>query len=162
YGRTLPDGQTFKQKMLAELDFDMDRLHFTGLLPYGEYLKVIRISSAHVYLTVPFVLSWSMLETMSVGGLVVGSRTPPVQEVIRDRENGLLVDFFSRDELVSAVGEALEHPERMTEIRRNARRTIIERYELGNILVRQENLLRAVAYGVPRPASQASTDARTG
>jgi len=162
YGRTLPDGQTFKQKMLAELDFDMDRLHFTGLLPYGEYLKVIRISSAHVYLTVPFVLSWSMLETMSVGGLVVGSRTPPVQEVIRDRENGLLVDFFSRDELVSAVGEALEHPERMTEIRRNARRTIVERYELGNILVRQENLLRAVARGLPRQTPPASPDARTG
>lgn len=152
YGRSLPNGQTYKQKMLADLDFDMSRLHFTGLLPYGEYLKVIRISSAHVYLTVPFVLSWSMLETMSVGGLIVGSRTPPVQEVIRDRENGILVDFFSQEELVNAVGEALEHPERMTDIRQRARRTIVEKYELGTILARQENLLRAVARGLPQNA----------
>lgn len=98
YGPGLRDGQTFRQRMVSELKvgLDLERVHFLGKVPYSTFLKVLQISRAHVYLTYPFVLSWSMLEAMSAGCLVIGSRTPPVEEVIIDGENGILVDFFLR------------------------------------------------------------------
>ena len=94
YGRKLPDGDTYKQKMLRELDLDPQRLHFTGVLPRDRYRDVLLASSVHVYLTVPFVLSWSLIEALAAGCAVVASDTAPVREVLRDGENGLLVDFF--------------------------------------------------------------------
>ena len=78
YGRPLPDGKTYKELMLERLPLDLSRVHFTGLLPYPDYLKVLQASSVHVYLTRPFVLSWSMLEAMSVGCVIVGSATPQI------------------------------------------------------------------------------------
>ncbi len=63
--------------MLEETpELDLDRLHFTGLLPYGQYREVIRASSLHLYLTVPFVLSWSMLECMATGTAWCWAPTP--------------------------------------------------------------------------------------
>ena len=147
YGSPLPDGQTYKQKMLAELELDHDRLHFTDLLPYGEYRKVIRASAAHIYLTIPFVLSWSMLETMAVGGIVIGSDTPPVRELITDGVNGLLVDFFSPEAVADQVDRILASPDRMTGIRREARRTIVEKYSRKDLLPEQLRMLREVAQG---------------
>jgi glycosyltransferase involved in cell wall biosynthesis len=84
-------------------------------------------------LTYPFVLSWSMLEATAAQVLVVGSATAPVTEVIRDGENGLLVDFFSSEALVNAVCGVLEHPDQMLEIRRQARRTVVERFDLRTV-----------------------------
>jgi Glycosyl transferases group 1 len=89
-----------------------------------------QVSSAHVYLTYPFVLSWSMLEAMAAGCLVVGSRTPPVEEVIRDGENGLLVDFFSPKRIAERVDEVLAHPDRMHAFRESAMKTVKQRYDL--------------------------------
>ena len=104
YSPRLPPGQTYRQHLLREIEgkADLSRVHFTGRIPYADYLALLRRSSVHVYLTYPFVLSWSLLEAMSAGCLVVGSRTPPVEEVIRDGENGLLTDFFSTEQLASA------------------------------------------------------------
>ncbi|MEG3439047.1 glycosyltransferase family 4 protein [Pannus brasiliensis CCIBt3594] len=135
YGKTLPDGRTYKQEMLEKFPFDRARLHFTGPLPYGEYVKVIQSSSAHIYLTRPFVLSWSMLEVMSVGGVVIGSDTAPVREVIEDGKNGLLVDFFSPEQIAERVDEVLENRERARAIRQAARVTILEKYSLDRLLL---------------------------
>ncbi|HAA30179.1 MAG TPA: group 1 glycosyl transferase, partial [Cyanobacteria bacterium UBA8553] len=134
YGKTLPDGKTYKEEILKKFALDLDRIHFTGWLPYSEYLQVLQASSAHVYLTRPFVLSWSMLESLSAGCLVVGSRTAPVTEVIEDGVNGLLADFFSPQEICDRLEEALKHPEQMAAIRVKARETIQQRYDLSQLL----------------------------
>ena len=134
YGKDLPNGKTYKQLMLETLDLDLSRLHFTGSLPYSLYLQVLQASSVHVYLTRPFVLSWSMLEAMATGCLVVGSRTAPVIEVIEDGVNGLLVDFFASEEIAAKVNEVLEHPEHLAALRVKARETILKHYDLNKLL----------------------------
>ena len=134
YGRQLPDGKTYKQAMLEKLPLDMSRLHFTGSLPYNQYLQVLQASSVHIYLTRPFVLSWSMLEAMATGCLVLGSNTPPVMEMIQDGVNGLLVDFFSPPEIAERVDEIFAHPDRMATLRAKARQTIQDNYDLAQLL----------------------------
>ncbi len=147
YGVRLPEGETYKKRMLAELgdSLDLARVHFLGKIPYNAFIKVLQISRVHVYLTYPFVLSWSMLEAMSAGCLVVGSRTQPVQEVLHHGGNGLLVDFFSRDEIADRVVEALEDRRAFASLRQNARQTILERYDLRSVCLpahlRQLNML---------------------
>src|SRR5262249_18341419 len=90
---------------------------------------LMRISAAHIYLTYPFVLSWSMLEAMSIESLVIASRTKPVEEVISHGENGLLVDFFDVDGLSGTVIEALARPSDYSRLRKAARRSIIENFD---------------------------------
>jgi glycosyltransferase involved in cell wall biosynthesis len=132
YGPRLPNGETFRNKMLAELgdSLDLSRVHFLGRIPYQDFIKVLQVSRVHVYLTYPFVLSWSMLEAMSAGCLIVGSRTPPVEEVIEHGGNGLLVDFFSPMQIAQRVIEALEDRRSFSSLRQNARQTVIDRYDL--------------------------------
>ncbi|GAB4292493.1 MAG: glycosyltransferase family 4 protein [Oscillatoriaceae cyanobacterium] len=148
YGKSLPDGMTYKEYMLKKIPLDMSRIHFVGSLPYGLYLRVLQASDAHIYLTRPFVLSWSMVESMSAGCLVIGSDTAPVTEVIRDGENGLLVDFFSPKQIADRVDEVMAHPNRMAEIRKKARETVLERYSQDLLLPRHVQLLQDVANGV--------------
>ena len=147
YGVRLPDGQTYRQKMLDELgdSLDLGRVHFLGRVPYSTFLKVLQVSQVHVYLTYPFVLSWSMLEAMAAGCLVVGSRTAPVEEVIRDGENGVLVDFFRPDEIADRVLTVLAEAGDFSALRDQARRTVVESYDLKRIcLPRQLRLLKTV------------------
>ena len=148
YGRKLPGGESWRKKMLRELEFDSERLHFTGLLPREHYRQVLLASSVHVYLTVPFVLSWSMIEAMSAGCLVIASDTAPVREVVRDGENGLLVDFFDTGALAERVCEALARPDAFAELRANARRTAVERYPASRLVPLRARLLEAVAAGL--------------
>ena len=108
----------------------LERVHFTDKLPYPDLVALFQISAAHVYLTYPFVLSWSMLEAMSAGALVIGSRTAPVEEVIEHGTNGLLVDFFDHKSLAETTIQALARPDAFRLIREAARRTIVERYDL--------------------------------
>ncbi len=151
YGSPPPTG-TWKDRFLGEVRerIDPSRVHFVGLLHYGQLINLFRMSRCHVYLTYPFVLSWSMIEAMSCGALVVGSRTAPVEEVLRDGESGLLVDFFDHEALATRVAEVLAQPERFTELRARARATVVERYDLlRQCLPRQLALVQAVVRGDP-------------
>jgi glycosyltransferase involved in cell wall biosynthesis len=132
YGRRLPDGKSYREQMLGELGegLDRSRVHFLGRVPYPTYLKVLQVSRAHVYLSYPFVLSWSMLEAMAAECLVIASKTAPVEEVIRDGENGLLVDFFGPTEIADRVVAALEGRNAFASIRQRARQTIVADYDL--------------------------------
>ncbi|HLB06982.1 MAG TPA: glycosyltransferase family 4 protein [Alphaproteobacteria bacterium] len=161
YGTRAPGGKSWRETLLGEVSIDPARVHFTGRLPYARYLEALQVSSAHVYLTYPFVLSWSMLEAMSAGCLVVGSDTPPVKEVIEDGKNGLLVDFFSGQAIAERVEEALDHRERMNKLRQRARSTVIERFELKDCLKRHLRLIEEVAGRPARPARAASGGRRT-
>ncbi len=133
YGAQLEKG-SYKELMLAKLNLDMDRVHFVGALPFNEYVKLLQISSVHVYSTIPFVLSWSVLDAMSVGCCVVASNTQPVLEVIQDNHNGLLFDFYNVNQLVEKIEYALDNKDEMQEIRNNARQTIVDRYSLKDLL----------------------------
>ena len=136
YGRQSQQATSYREQLLAELDgrLDLQRVHFLGHLPYRQYLTVLQISTVHVYLTYPFVLSWSLLEAMAAGCLVVSSRTAPVQEVMRDGGNGFLVDFFDLDGLASRVVEVLPLEDSVAvKIKAAARQTVLDRYDLNTV-----------------------------
>ncbi|WP_231408752.1 glycosyltransferase family 4 protein [Ralstonia solanacearum] len=103
YGNPPTDAANWREKLLRENPVDLNRVHFLGKVPYEIYKRVLQVSAAHVYLTYPFVLSWSMLEAMACGCLVVGSRTAPVEEVLKHSENGVLVNFFNANEIAESV-----------------------------------------------------------
>jgi glycosyltransferase involved in cell wall biosynthesis len=147
YGVRLANGLSYREKALAEVDIDRQRVHFLGRIPYQQYLKVLQVSAVHVYLTVPFVLSWSMLEAMAAQCLVIGSDTPPVTEVIKSGENGLLVNFFSPMAIADAVDAVFNHPDRMQAIRIAARQTVLHRYALERGLAGYKALLAEVVSG---------------
>jgi len=107
YGRKPPQAASWREHMLREVSIDPARTHFVGKLPYEQYVRVLQVSAAHVYLTYPFVLSWSLLEAMACGCLVIGSDTAPVREVVRDGENGWLTGFFDRRALAQRTLQAL-------------------------------------------------------
>ncbi|MGE0701622.1 MAG: glycosyltransferase, partial [Hyphomicrobiaceae bacterium] len=96
-----PPGGSWKAKMLAEMQdrLPMDRVHFVGQIPYQAFISLMQVTRLHIYATYPFVLSWSALEAMAAGAVVLGSATPPVTEVIEHERTGLLYDFFDVDGL---------------------------------------------------------------
>ena len=128
YGKAADDGLSFKERAFRDLSLDLERVHFTGLLPRTEYLKVLQVSSVHAYLTVPFVLSWSMLEAMSAGCLLVASDTPPVRECATEGETALLVDFFDIEAIADKLCRAIESPHEHLHLRQAARQMVVERY----------------------------------
>ncbi|MGH8673366.1 MAG: glycosyltransferase [Burkholderiales bacterium] len=150
YGAAAPEGKTWKQIFFDEVKdrLDATRVHFLGRLPYARYLKVLQLSACHVYLTYPFVLGWSCIEALAAGCLVVGSRTPPVEEAIAHEKNGLLVDFFDAAALAQTVCDALERPQEFAALRIAARRSALNRYDLASVcLPQQVRLVEALARG---------------
>jgi glycosyltransferase involved in cell wall biosynthesis len=137
YGAPPPPRSSFRQMLLREVgaDLDLSRVHFLGMLDYAEYLKLLQVSSAHVYLTYPFVLSWSFIEALASGCCVIGSATPPVLEVLRDGSNGVTVDFFDHAEIANRIEEALAYPDRMRAMRVAARASAVEKFDLKRLIL---------------------------
>ena len=148
YGPPPPAGvASWKELLRAELGDRVDwrRVHFTGHLPYAQLLQLFQISQAHVYLTYPYVLSWSMLEAMASGAPLVGSATAPVQEVIEHGVNGWLVPFFEPEALAEQLLTLLGRPAEQQAIRLAARQTVAQRYEVGRCTARMIELLSCVS-----------------
>jgi len=148
YGLTLAQGRCWREILLKQLEgkLDLERVHFLGRIPYARYLSVLQISTVHVYLTYPFVVSWSLLEAMSAACMVVASRTAPVEEVIKHDENGWLVDFFDQQAIADSVVAALERRKQLAPLREAARQTVVDRFDLATrCLPRQVQLLETLA-----------------
>ena len=150
YGPPPAQGGSWKQVLLAELEgqLDLGRIHFVGQVPHPVLHDLFRVCACHVYLTYPFVLSWSLLEAMACGAVVIGSDTSPVAEVISDGVNGLLVDFFSHEALAERVAEVLADPAAYRALALEGRRTVQQHFDLHGIcLPRQLALVDWLAAG---------------
>lgn len=146
YGPPPPGFASWRAKLLAEVGgLDAQRVHFVGRVPHGTLLELFRLSTVNVYLTVPFVLSWSVLEAMACGCVVLGSDTAPVTEVISNGENGYLVDFFSPRDIADRIVELLQAGPDLDPVRTLARQTILNQYELSDCLARQLTYIREIS-----------------
>ena len=153
YGAAPAGAKGWKEKILAEVDghLDLSRVHFMGKVPYPQFVATMQISRVHAYLTYPFVLSWSMIEAMAAGCLIVGSRTQPVEEVLRHGENGLLVDFFDVKGWSDTLIQTLADPAAYDPLRTAARRTALARYDLKNVCL--PRMVAFVESFGPQPAA---------
>lgn len=155
YGRKPGGAPDWKTKLLAELDgqLDLSRIHFTGRVAHDALHELFRVTRAHVYLTYPFVLSWSLLEAMACGAVVVGSDTPPVAEAITHGATGLLVPFFDAEAIAGAVSRILADPAGHAPLGAAARESVVARYDLATIcLPGQLDLVERIAAGLlPEP-----------
>jgi glycosyltransferase involved in cell wall biosynthesis len=142
-----PKGSTWKDIFLKEVqgDLDMSRVHFLGRIPHPLFTQLIQLSTVHVYLTYPFVVSWSLLEAMSAGCAIVASDTQPVREMIEHDKTGLLVNFFDRQGLVDRVCQLCESPALRQQLGTAARAFALEHYALDSCLKRQVSWVKSLA-----------------
>ncbi|AXO12847.1 glycosyltransferase [Thalassospira indica] len=147
YGQARKDGRTWRDVMMAETQIDPSRIHFLGQIPHDQLIRMYQISSLHVYLTYPFVLSWSVLEAMACGAPVIASDTGPCHDMIRDRQNGFLTDFWDSDALAMKMAFCLTHRDDLTPLRERARKTILNHFDLRRCLDRQTTLIENLASG---------------
>lgn len=143
YGTKPPEGQSWKQIFIDEVrpqisDADWARVHFVGRIPYSHFLTMLQISRVHVYLTYPFVLSWSLIEAMSSECAIVASDTAPVREAIEDGVTGKLVNFFDPQGLANTLVALLDDPAQRQRLGAQARIRAIERYDLKTICLPQQ------------------------
>jgi glycosyltransferase involved in cell wall biosynthesis len=114
-------------------DKDWARVHFLGKIPYAHFITLLQVSTVHVYLTYPFVLSWSLLEAMSAGCAIVASDTQPLREAIEHDQTGRLVNFFDMAALIEQVDDLLDHPAERQRLGENARSFAQQHYDLHSI-----------------------------
>ena len=135
YGRASTAEGGFRAEMEAEIGdrVDWDRVHFLGKVPYDSFRRIVQISRCHIYLTMPFVLSWSLLEAMAMEATIVASDVPPVREALTHGETGLLVDFFRPDQLAAQVTDVLADPAAHARLGPAARRHVVETYDFLNV-----------------------------
>ncbi|NBJ12161.1 glycosyltransferase [Microvirga arsenatis] len=139
YSGSAPGGKSwfdvFKERI--ERPVDWSRIHFVGNLPYDQFVKVLQVSSAHVYMTYPFVLSWSSIESMALECRIVASDTEPVREIIEDGVNGRLFPFFDEKALAERVRETLADKERSAAMAAEARRIAVAKYDYETVCLPQ-------------------------
>lgn len=147
YGANREDGIGWLTSLREKLGHKLDwkRIHHLGRIKHSILRDVYRLSTAHVYLSYPFVLSWSLLEAMSCGAIVVGSKTAPVEEIIQNNVNGLLVPFQDSDALTNTLLEIIRQPHKYLELSEQARITIQKNYDLEDCLALQLKLIDKVA-----------------
>lgn len=138
YGARAPAGQKWKDIFINEVrplitDDDWGRVHFFGNIPYHHFIPLLQLSTVHVYLTYPFVLSWSLLEAMSVGCAIVASNTQPLREAIEHDQTGRLVNFFDTNQLTDEICALLDDPETRSRLATNAREFAVSHYDLHSI-----------------------------
>lgn len=140
YGRHLPDGDSYRRLLEQELGdrIDWSRVHFFGQVPYEIFVALMQLTRCHIYLTVPFVPSWSMMEAMSCGATVVSSNVEPVRELITDGENGFLVDFLKPEELADKVIEVLNHHSHYHKIGKAAREYVVNNYDFNSVILKKQ------------------------
>lgn len=143
YGARPDNGQKWKDIFIHEVrsqisDQDWERVHFLGNLPYQQFIPLLQLSSVHVYLTYPFVLSWSLLEAMSIGCTIVASDTQPLHEAIKDNDTGRLVNFFDHQALVETITQLLDQPEERARLSANARNFAQTHYDLKHVCLPQQ------------------------
>lgn len=130
YSAALREGETYKARVLDALGGVPDNFVIYDRLPYPDLIRLFQISAVHVYLTIPFVVSWSLLEAMSCGCLVVAANVAPVREIITGEKNGLLVDFFDTSALAATIQNCLDRPGEYADMRIAARSEIEARFEM--------------------------------
>ena len=138
YGARPEEGKKWKDIFASEVrpqisDADWARVHFLGHIPYQHFIPLLQLSTVHVYLTYPFVLSWSLLEAMSVGCAIVASDTQPLREAIRHDDTGRLVDFFDVPGLANEVCALLDDPVARQRLGANARAFAQATYDLKTV-----------------------------
>lgn len=142
YGAAAPDGKSWRQIFVEEVKDaipaqDWARVHFVGRLGRQAFTSLLQVSRVHVYLSYPFVLSWSLLEAMSVGCSIVASNTAPVREAITHGEHGELVDFFDGPGLVNQISCLLDDAKQRERLGSMARQRAVERYDLKRVCLPQ-------------------------
>ena len=140
YGALPPKGKTWREIFWNEVkdQVDTSRVHFLGHMPYPDFMKLLQLSSVHVYLTYPFVLSWSLLEAMSVQCAIVASNTAPVMDLLEHEKSALLIDFFKPSELVQSVCRLLEDKVLASHLGAAARAHAVRSFDLRNICLPQQ------------------------
>ena len=134
------EGLSFKQWVLSQENYDLSRILFLGRLTTGELARLFSISDLHVYLTVPFVLSWSLMDALACGATVLASDVGPVREMVRHEDNGLLVDFFDLDRMTDWAMKVLDDPWAFRPLGEAGTRMIHEHYSLEQCLPRMLSL----------------------
>jgi len=140
YGRKLGEGHSYRGLLEQELGdrIDWSRAHFFGQTPYEIFVAVMQLSRCHIYLTAPFVPSWSMMEAMSIGATVISSDVAPVREIIEDGKTGFLVDFLNPDQLAAKTIDVLSHHTNHHKIGKAARAHITEHYDFQTVILQQQ------------------------
>ena len=155
YGARPEDGRKWRNIFADEVrpqisDADWSRVHFLGHVPYPQFIALLQLSTVHVYLTYPFVLSWSLLEAMSAGCAIVASDTQPLHEVIRHDETGRLFNFFDGAALTNEVCALLDDPAARARLGADAREFARANYDLTTVcLPRQLRWVQDLAGNQP-------------
>jgi glycosyltransferase involved in cell wall biosynthesis len=145
YGARAEGDKTYRQIWSENVTLDASRMHWCGTVPYEQLMAAFNVSGAHIYLTYPFVLSWSMMEAMACGAPLVASDTAPVRELLQHEQNGLLVDFFSPEQLAAACIRLLNDKTLAERLRQAARETIVQHYALKDLLPKHVSFVEDVS-----------------
>jgi len=149
YGGTAPDDLTWQDICLRGVELDPQRVHFLGKVEHARMLAALRLSTAHVYYTYPFVLSWSLSEAMASGCYVIGSDTAPLHDAIEDGVSGRLLPFFDADALSQALIAACRDPAASAPMREAARAAAVAKFNRATGRAAWLDLLREQGLELP-------------